>query len=63
MLNFAPMSGGPERGQSILRYVAAAIYACSGLRRESDETANALSALAMSWFARFLWTCESSCFL
>ncbi|KAK0215095.1 hypothetical protein IW262DRAFT_263544 [Armillaria fumosa] len=56
MLDFAPMSGGPERRQSSLRYVAAAICACSGLPRESDETANALSALAMSWFARFLWT-------
>ncbi|PBL00066.1 hypothetical protein ARMGADRAFT_1074881 [Armillaria gallica] len=56
MLDFAPMSGGPERGQGSLRYVAAAICACSGPRRESDETANALSALAMTWFARFLWT-------
>ncbi|SJL12062.1 uncharacterized protein ARMOST_15483 [Armillaria ostoyae] len=55
MLDFAPMSGGPERRQTSLRYVAAAICTCSGPQRQSDETANALSALAMTWFARFLW--------
>ncbi|KAG7447696.1 uncharacterized protein BT62DRAFT_789088 [Guyanagaster necrorhizus] len=55
MLDFAPMCGSPERAQSSLRYVAAAICACRGPRRESEETANALSALAVTWFAHFLW--------
>ncbi len=59
MLDFAPISGGPERGQTSLRYVAAAICACRGTHRESVETADALSALAVTWFAHFLWICES----
>ncbi|KAK0442442.1 hypothetical protein EV421DRAFT_1950738, partial [Armillaria borealis] len=48
MLDLAPMSGGPEREQTSLRYVAAAICACRGTHRESVGTADALSALAVT---------------
>ncbi|SJL11938.1 uncharacterized protein ARMOST_15352 [Armillaria ostoyae] len=55
MLNHAPGCVGPDRAERSQRYVAAAIYACRG---DSKDTMDGLNALAITWFAHFLWICE-----
>jgi hypothetical protein len=41
------------------RYVSCAIIACTGGTKSSEDTHRALTELAISWFANFLWICKS----
>ncbi|PBK61502.1 hypothetical protein ARMSODRAFT_1025632 [Armillaria solidipes] len=52
MLDHAPGCAGPDRAERSQRYAAATISACRG---DGKDTMDGLNALAMNWFAHFLW--------
>ena len=46
-------------GRDSQRYVSCAIIACTVGTKSSEDTHRALTELAISWFANFLWICKS----